>query len=188
MNHVLRIPLLAVFLAGVATLLSPRPVLRASRDKIFALGRWLGAPASSNRIVAFILVWIVAFFPMVYLTYLVRHYAVEVPTLDDWEMAPLIIQAHTGHLHWAQIFAQQEEGRTVLPKLIFILSAAGGHWDVREQMMLSVICCWLTAAGIFILLRRSQLDPAAIAFPLWLCVLTIFTPAQYELWIFASGF
>src|SRR2546423_1988062 len=188
MNHVLRISLVVAFLASVAALLSPRSVVRASRDKIFELGRWLDAPASRNRIVTFTLVWIVALIPMLYLTYLVRHYAVEVPTLDDWEMAPLIIQAHTGHLHWAEIFAQQQEARTVLPKLIFILSAADGHWDVRDQMMLSVICCWLTAAGIFILLCRSKLRTGAIALCFWLAVLAIFTPAKFELWIFASGF
>jgi hypothetical protein len=59
---------------------------------------------------------------------------------------------------------------------------------VRDQMMLSVVCCWLTAAGIFILLHRSGLRPGAIAICFWLAVLTIFTFAQFELWIFASGF
>ena len=188
MHHVLRISLVVAFLASVAALLSPRSVVRASRDKIFELRRWLDAPTSRNRIVAFTLIWIVALFPMLYLTHLVRHYAVEVPTLDDWEMAPLIIQAHTGHLYWAEIFAQQQEARTVLPKLIFILSAADGHWDVRDQMMLSVICCWLTATGIFILLCRSELRTGAIAICFWLAVLAIFTPAKFELWLFASGF
>jgi hypothetical protein len=125
---------------------------------------------------------------MLHLTYLVRHYAVEVPTLDDWEMAPLIVDAQTGHLKWASIFAQQQEARTVLPKLIFILFAADGHWDVRDQMMLSVACCWLTAVGIFVLLRRSGLRPTAMAVPFWLAVLTIFTLAKFEIWIFASGF
>src|SRR5437763_7414561 len=103
-------------------------------------------------------------------------------------MAPLIVNAHTGHLKWADIFAQQQEGRTVLPKLIFILSAADGHWDVRDQMMLSVVCCWLTAAGIFILLLRSGLRVGAVAICFWLAVLAIFSLAQFELWIFASGF
>jgi hypothetical protein len=125
---------------------------------------------------------------MLRLTYLVRLYGVEVPTLDDWEMAPLIVDAHTGHFNWAHIFEQQQEARTVLPKLIFILSAANGHWDVRDQMMLSVVCCWLIAAGIFILLRRSGLRPGALAICFWLAVLTIFSTAQFELWIFASGF
>ena len=187
-HHVLRISLVAAFLAGVAALLTPRSVLRASRGKILELGRWLNAPALRNRIVAFILIAIVAVIPMLRLTYLVQHYAVEVPTLDDWDMAPLIIDAHTGHLHWAEIFAQQQEARTVLPKLIFILSAADGHWDVRDQMILSVICCWLTAAGIFVLLLRSKLRVGAIAVCFWLAVLAIFTPAKFELWLFASGF
>ncbi|PZR72579.1 MAG: hypothetical protein DLM73_12900 [Chthoniobacterales bacterium] len=142
----------------------------------------------TRRKTLLVLICLVALVPMIRLSYLVRHYGVEVPTLDDWEMAPLIVQAHTGQLRWADIFAQQEEARTVLPKLIFVLSAAGGHWDVRDQMMLSVVCSWLTAAGIFFLLRRSQLNLAAFALCFWLAVLTISSTAQFELWIFASGF
>jgi hypothetical protein len=188
MIHVLRISIAAALLAGVGALLTPRAVLRAAVGKLRALWRWLDSPALPNRATAFAVIWIVALIPMLHLTYLVRHYAVEVPTLDDWEMAPLIVQAHTGHFPWAQIFEQQQEARTVLPKLIFILSAAGGHWDVRDQMMLSVVCCWLTAAGLFILLRRSGLGLTALALCFWLAVLTIFTTAQFELWIFASGF
>jgi hypothetical protein len=188
MSHSARILLLSSFLAGFGMLLVPRRFLRRGWEKIKALGRWLNEKKASHRGTVVVLIWIIALIPMLHLTDLVRHYAVEVPTLDDWEMAPLIVDAHSGHLKWADIFAQQEEARTVLPKLIFILSTANGHWDVRDQMMLSVVCCWLTVAGIFILLRRSGLGPAATAFSFWLAVLAIFTPAQYELWIFASGF
>src|SRR5436190_1272370 len=188
MSHAARIALLLLFFAGLGMLVTPRRFRRNGWEKIKALGRWLSEDRVSRRRTLFILIWIVALIPMLHLTYLVRHYAVEVPTLDDWEMAPLIVQARTGHFPWAEIFAQQQEARTVLPKLIFILSAAGGHWDVRDQMMLAVISCWLTAAGIFILLRQSGLRPNAIAICFWLAVLTIFTPVEYELWIFASGF
>ena len=48
-------------------------------------------------------------------------------------MAPLIVKAHSGQLTFADLYAQQEEARYFLPKLIFILSAAGGHWDVRDH-------------------------------------------------------
>ncbi|HSP45426.1 MAG TPA: hypothetical protein VLO30_05490, partial [Chthoniobacterales bacterium] len=180
MDHAARILVLSFFLAGLGMLVTPRRFLRKGWDSIAALLR----PTRN----ATIFIWILALIPMLHLTYLVRHYSVEMPTLDDWEMASLIVDAHTGHLKWADIFAQQEEARTVLPKLIFILSAANGHWDVRDQMMLSVVCCWLTAIGIFILLRRSGLGYAAIALSFWLAVLTIFTTAKFELWIFASGF
>src|SRR3954469_14379182 len=188
MTHVLRISLVAFFLAGAGAFLSPRRVWPVAGGKISEWGRWLNRETTRSRVTACILIWLVALVPMLHLTYLVRHYSVEVPTLDDWEMAPLIVDAQKGHLKWASIFAQQQEARTVLPKLIFILFAADGHWDVRDQMMLSVICCWLTVTCIFILLRRSGLRPTAIAVPFWLAVLTIFTPAKFEIWIFASGF
>jgi hypothetical protein len=188
MSQYLRISLAAFLLAGAGALFAPRRVLREAWRRITALGQWFREETPRRRRTVLILIWIAALIPMVHLTYLVRHYAVEVPTLDDWEMAPLIVDAHTGHLRWADIFAQQQEGRTVLPKLIFVLSAAGGHWDVRDQMMLSVVCCWLTAAGIFVLLRRAGLGPGAVGLCFALAALTIFSPAQFELWIFASGF
>ena len=188
MTYGLRIFLVASLLAGLGAWLSPRRWGHAVWDRTAAMVRWLSADTPRSRVTVFILIWTVALLPMLHLTYLVRLYGVEVPTLDDWEMAPLIVEAHTGHFNWAHIFQQQQEARTVLPKLIFILSAANGHWDVRDQMMLSVFCCWCTAAGIFILLRRSGLRPGAIAVCFWLAVLTIFSTAQFELWIFASGF
>ncbi len=167
--------------------LSWRWVLK-TRPRVESLGRWLIEQAAERRKTLWILVWLVALVPMVHVTCLVRHYGVEVPTLDDWAMAPLIVKAQTGQLTFADIFAQQQEARTVLPKLIFILSAAQGHWDVRDQMMLGVVSCWLTAAGIFVLLRRSGLGLGAVTICFWLSVLALFSLAQYELWIFASGF
>jgi hypothetical protein len=188
MTRGLRILLVAALLAGLGAWLSPRHWWRAVWDRVGPVVRWLAADTPRSRATVVVLIWLVALIPMLHLTYLVRLYGVEVPTLDDWEMAPLIVEAHTGHFNWAHIFEQQQEARTVLPKLIFILSAVDGHWDVRDQMMLSVVCCWLIAAGIFILLRRSGLRPGAIAICFWLAVLTIFSTAQFELWIFASGF
>ena len=45
MIHVLRISVVAAFLAGAGTLLTPRPVLRATMEKLKALWSWLDAPA-----------------------------------------------------------------------------------------------------------------------------------------------
>jgi hypothetical protein len=164
------------------------PLVRRTWPRLESIGRLLVEQAARQPKTWCILIWLVALVPMIHGTYLVRHYGVEVPTLDDWAMAPLIVKAHTGQLTFADIFEQQQEARTVLPKLIFILSAALGHWDVRDQMILSVISCWLTAAGIFVLLRRSGPGPVAVAICFWLIVLSVFSPAQFELWIFASGF
>ncbi|HYJ06267.1 MAG TPA: hypothetical protein VEX43_14120 [Chthoniobacterales bacterium] len=146
------------------------------------------ARASDGRKALWILLCLGALVPMVHMSGLVRQYSVEVPSRDDWEMAPLIVKAHSGQLTFADLYAQQEEARYLLPKLIFILSAAGGHWDVRDLVLFSVIASWLTAAGVFFLLYRSGLNLGTIAVCFWLMVLCLFSPAQFELWIFASGF
>lgn len=159
----------------------PSVLVRSTVQNLGRLGR-------RRPIIAWLVIWAVAAVPMLYLTYLVLHYGVNVPTLDDWEMAPLIVKAKKGTLVFADVFSQQQEGRTVLPKLIFIFSALGGQWDVRRLMILSVLCCWLITGGIFLLLRRtSRLPLPAVALCLWLSVLAVFTPAQFELWLFASG-
>lgn len=144
--------------------------------------------AAERQKALWILLCLGALVPMVHMSCLVRQYSVDVPSRDDWEMAPLIVKAHSGQLTFADLYAQQEEARYFLPKLIFVLSAARGHWDVRDQVLISLIATWLTAAGVFFLLYRSGLHLGAIAICFWLAVLCLFSPAQFELWIFASGF
>jgi hypothetical protein len=178
MAYGLNTSLLVLLVAGILGWALPRRILHYVIHTLQAVRRPL---------IAILLIWIVALGPMVYLTFLVRHYGVNAPTFDDWAMAPLIVKAHTGQLKIADIFQQQQEARTVLPNLIFILSAQN-EWNVRDQMLLSVVSCWLTAAGLFVLLRRSGLNLGAVAICFWLMVLALFSPAPFELWIFASGF
>lgn len=187
MAHGLRNSLVILSALGLLGWVLPRAMIRKALWWIQILWRQLAAAAIRRPKIVYLLIWIVALVPMIHLTSLVRHYGVNVPTLDDWAIAPLIVKAHTGQLKLADLFYQQQEARTVLPNLIFILQARG-EWNVRDQMALSIISCWLTAAGLFVLLRRSGLDLAALAISFWLMVLALFSPAPFELWLFASGF
>jgi len=154
----------------------------------FSIWGWLTTQVNARRRLTIALTLLIAALPAIQLATTVARWSVEVPSRDDWEMAPLIAKAHTGELTLADLFAQQEEARTFVPKLIFLLSAIDGHWDVRDEMMLSVAICVLTAAGIYVLLRRSGLALGTTAICFWLTMLLIFSPAQFELWIFASAF
>jgi hypothetical protein len=187
MAHGLRTSLLLLLGAGIFGLALPRRILRDLIQALQTISGRIASAAVRRPLIAVLFIWIVALVPIVHLTLLVRHYGVNVPTFDDWAMAPLIAKAHTGQLKFADIFQQQQEARTVLPNLIFILSAQS-EWNVRDQMLLSVISCWLTAVGLFVLLRQSALNLAAVAISFWLMVLALFSPAPFELWIFASGF
>ncbi|MFN2623952.1 MAG: hypothetical protein ABR611_14025 [Chthoniobacterales bacterium] len=183
----LRTSILALIAAGVIGWALPRRILANIIERIQTISRRIASVAMKRPRLVLVAVWVVALIPIVQLTLVVRHYGVNVPTLDDWAMAPLIVKAHTGQLHVADIFQQQQEARTALPNLIFILSA-WHEWNVRDQMLISVISSVLTAAGIFVLLRRSRLNLPALAICFWLIVLALFSTAPFELWIFASGF
>jgi len=165
----------------------PRRILGGIFRRVQIVYRQLAAVAVRRPGIVVLFIWIVALVPMIHHTVLVRHYSVNVPIFDDWAMAPLIVKAHTGQLRFADVFQQQQEARTVLPNLIFILTAQS-EWNLRDQMVLSLAASWLTAAGVFVLLRRSGLNPMPLAICFWLIVLTLFSPAPFELWLFASGF
>lgn len=126
--------------------------------------------------------------PVLFLAMLVYQNAVPVPILDDWDMAPLIAKWRTGGLAFHDFWVQQQESRTFFPKIIFVLLAAGNHWDVRLEMVLSIVICLATAVGIRALLLRSRMSPHAAGAVLLLIVLQLFSPVQHELWLLASGF
>lgn len=175
----LRTSLLVLLAAGVLGWALPRRILAAIAAGIQTIFR--------RPKLVLLLIWIVALIPMIYLTWSVRHYGVNVPIFDDWAMAPLIVKAHAGQLAFSDIFQQQQEARTALPNLIFVLMSRS-EWNVRDQMALSVAASWLSAAALFVLLRRSNLNLAPLAICFWLMVLALFSPAPFELWLFASGF
>jgi len=135
-----------------------------------------------------LLVFGVAAVPVLGIIFLVVRYAVAVPMLDDWEMVPPVVKAHTGGLTWNDLFEQQQEARTFFPKLIFIILSMGKYWDGRVEMMLSVLICCLTALGIYKLAAKSGLSRRETTIAFLLMVLLIFSPAQHELWLLASGF
>ena len=126
--------------------------------------------------------------PAAGIIFLILRYAVATPMLDDWEMVAIVTKAHTGDLTFTDLIEQQQEARPVFPKLIFIALSFGKYWDSRSEMMLSVLICCLTAFGIYRLLARSGLSPPARRIAFLLGAFLIFSPAQHEIWLLASGF
>ena len=126
--------------------------------------------------------------PVAAIVFLILRYAVPIPVLDDWEMVPIVTDAHEHHLDFSRLFEQQQEARTFFPKLLFLLFSAGRYWDGRVAMIFSVLLCCLTGLGIYRLLKQSGLSSRVSASVLLLIVPLIFSPAQNELWLLASGF
>ena len=127
-------------------------------------------------------------FPLGFLCALVYRYWVNIPLLDDWEMAPLILKARSSGLTFADIFVQHAEARNVFPKLLFVLFAMGRRWDVRVEMAMAIIFCCITVWLLYLLLRKSLWSQLAASIAIFLMALLVFSPAQHELWLLASGF
>jgi len=126
--------------------------------------------------------------PLLFLICLLHRYAVDVPAWDAWEMAPIITQAQTGRPFLDDIFRQQQEARTIIPKLLIVLLAGFCHWHMTFEMALSVIFSAASLAGIYLLLRQSALGPRVTSICLCLVALLIFAPTYYELWLTGSNF
>ena len=134
------------------------------------------------------LAFVAATVPLLFLIYLLHRYAVDVPAWDDWEMAPIIARAHTGQPFLQDLLRQQQEARTVIPKLLVVLLATLGHWHLTYEMALSVIFSSAAVVGIYLLLRQSGLGPRATAIGLFLAALLAFAPTYYEVWLIGSSF
>jgi hypothetical protein len=80
--------------------------------------------------------------------------ASNVPIYDEWVWSPLVVAAHDGTLTAAQLWAQQNSHRSVLPTLIALGLAAFTHWDTRVEALTSVALAVVCQIGVLVLIVR----------------------------------
>jgi hypothetical protein len=144
------------------------------RAPSFILSRWLLA--------------VVAIAPAFVAIRVQKKHWINIPIWDEWDTpgTALLHQAQ-GVLSWADLFAQHNESRKVIPRLIHLGIASLAGWDVRQGMALTLLCvCAVSGFALFYLRQPgSRLSPQA--FFAWILInLFLFAPSQYE--NFLSGF
>ena len=129
---------------------------------------------------------VVAFLPPLLLAMLISQSWVNVPVWDDWDMPGLLFREYfvEGHFSWRQLFAQHNESRMVVPKLLMWVSALFTGWDTRVPMALS----WSAAVAIFVqlawLLRKTVRVSATSRWCLAAALSAVlFSPNQWENWL-----
>lgn len=129
---------------------------------------------------------LVAFLPPLLLAVLIVQSWVNVPVWDDWDMPGLLFRGHfvEGRFSWRQLFAQHNESRMVIPKLLMWISALFTGWDTRVPMALS----WASAVLIFLqlvwLLRKTVRASATSRWCLAAALSAVlFSPNQWENWL-----
>lgn len=116
-----------------------------------------------------------------------KHW-INIPIWDEWDTPGLALLHYAqGALTWGDLFAQHNESRKVVPRLIHLAIASVAGWDVRQGMALTFLCaCAASAFALAYLRRRESHSPSQALVPWLLINLFLFAPSQYE--NFLSGF
>ncbi len=129
---------------------------------------------------------VVAFLPPLLLAVLIVQSWVNVPVWDDWDMPGLLFREYfvEGRFSWRQLFAQHNESRMVVPKLLMWVSALFTGWDTRVPMALSWACAVLIFIQLVWLLRKTVRAAAASRWCFAAALSAVlFSTNQWENWL-----
>ncbi len=118
------------------------------------------------------------------LAFLVFHYAIEAPNLDQWALVPLLDKAFRHRLTFLDLWRQHNEHRLIFPQLIMIACAMLSGWNIRWELAINL----LLGLGIFavyiaqIRATARQVHDATVLRLLPVVGLTVFSLRQHENW------
>ena len=109
-------------------------------------------------------------------------YGVPVPYWDQWELVPMLQRLNNHSLQIADLWAQQNEHRILLPRAVMLLLAKLTGWNIYFEFLASYAIAFTTFVLLWSMLRRT-FDGKL---PIWIAValsLVVFSPIQYENWL-----
>lgn len=116
--------------------------------------------------------------------WLIWRYGVDVPFWDQWDIAHFFENLAHGSLTLSELFEQQHEYRQFFPNLIFAALGWLTRWDVRYEMLVSLLLTCLVAYNIRQLGARTAADPLRRGVLFLLASLFIFSAIQSDNWLF----
>ena len=122
--------------------------------------------------------------PVGFIAFFIATYSVDVPYSDQWKIAELFVKLADGSLSFSHLFDQHNEYRQLFPYLLFLALGRVTDWNVRYEMLLSLLLACLVSFNIY---RISRVTIIGTEKRLWLLAaanLLIFSPVQYETWLF----
>ncbi len=150
--------------------------------------------AMKSRLVRRLLL-VLAFSPALLPLWQILHFGVDVPYWDqfDDDLAGMHIRAHAGELTFGDLAAQHNEHRILVPRLVFLALGHATHGNIVAEMLAG----WaIVVATSLVLLRLGGARQSETGgegewrrpvFWWFLANLLIFSPAQYENWLWGIG-
>ena len=123
--------------------------------------------------------------PPALIAWTVWQSALNVPFLDDWQLVPLLEKAQARTLGFGDFWAQHNEHRPVLAKMVLLALARVTAWDVRWEMAASVVVALMTLGVLGMLIVRTTHGTTA-ELPSWLLFgasLLTFSLVEWQNWL-----
>lgn len=126
--------------------------------------------------------WVLVALPVMLGVWLVYRYGVDVPFWDEWTIASLLQRIDDGTLTLATLFAQHNEHRMLVPRVLQLLAALAVGWDTRAGMWLTQGLLFAMLVGCIAVWRRATPGHSPTRSPLTFAVvsLILFSPAQHQ--------
>jgi hypothetical protein len=137
-----------------------------------------GEPLATWKKALWVLLWCL---PGMLIGWLVYLYGVDVPFLDQWDGTfPLFEKANAGSLGVSDFFAQHNEHRILVPRLIMFLLGKITRWNVRAELGVIWLLGWTCLLSF---MRLAQVTGWGLFEARWLLFATavfVFTPLGNE--------
>ncbi len=124
------------------------------------------------------------FLPVLFMGICILKYSVNFPFSDQWPLAIMFEKIYANNLYFSDLFAQFHESRKFFPRLIFIGLAYLTNWDVRYEMLVIFLLTCIVSLNVYWLSRLTVKGGFITQFFLLaISNLLIFSPSQYENWL-----
>jgi hypothetical protein len=120
----------------------------------------------------------------------ILHFGVNLHYFDEWspDIAGLLVKVHHHQATFADLFAQHNEHRILVPRVVLLLTNPLTHWNAVAVMTMEWAIIALTSLVLFYVIYKTHHGLSAASLSIWfLCNLLIFTPAQYENFLWGMG-
>ena len=126
---------------------------------------------------------LLAVIPALALGFLLWKYGVNCPFMDEWDTPGLdLVQFNLGELNFDRLIRQHNESRKFFPRLLFIYLSQSG-WNPRYGMLISLLLSCLTTFNIYYLSKLALKNHVSRIACLVLTSMLIFSPMQWENWL-----
>lgn len=132
---------------------------------------------------------IIPLIPIVVLIFTIVLNWVNIPYTDEWGLSIVFDRFYSHTLSLDFLFSQHNEHRMFLPRLVLIANGLLTHWDVRIQMLLTVLLVVLISGNCHTLLKKVEvLSFRSRIFLMTVINMILFSLVQSENWLFGMQF